>query len=91
MNLSIHEDLFISIVRLAKTEKNSMVYTEFECNEIINENYRHYALADGKLGISTLPRILRLNEDRNKLSIQLIREALYQDIFKSSQQWSTNS
>ncbi|MBU5616517.1 hypothetical protein KPY62_05240 [Psychrobacter sp. TAE2020] len=90
MKLSIHEDLFISIVRLAKTEKSSMVYTEFECNEIINENYRHYALADGKLGISTLPRILRLNEDRSKFSIKLIREALYEDIFKSGQQWSTN-
>ena len=85
--LSVQEELFIAIVRLAKTEYNSMVYPEFECNEIINENYRHYAIADGKLGVSCLPRILRLNEDRSKFDIEPIKQATYQDIFKSNQNW----
>ncbi len=91
MRSSINEDLFISIVRLAKTEPYSMVYTEFECNEIINENYRHYAIADGKLGISSLPRVVRLNEDRTKLDIDSIKEVIYEDIFKSNQQWHASA
>lgn len=87
MKLTLQEELFISIVRLAKTQNNSMVYPEFECDEIINENYRHYAVADGKLGISRLPRILRLPEDRSKFNIESVRETVDQDIFKSTQEW----
>ena len=91
MRSAINEDLFISIVRLAKTEPYSIVYTEFECNEIINDNYRHYAIADGKLGISGLPRVVRLNEDRTKLDIDTIKEVIYEDIFRSNQQWHASA
>lgn len=91
MKVSLHEELFISIVRLAKTNNASIVYTEFECNEIINENYRHYAIADGKLGISNLPRVVRLNEDRTKLDIKSIKEVVYEDIFESNQQWNASA
>ncbi len=91
MRLDVHEQLFISIVRLAKTDSYSIVYAEFECNEIINENYRHYAVADGDLGISNLPRIVRLNEDRTKLDVASIREVMYEDIFKATQQWNTSA
>lgn len=88
---SLHDELFISIVRLAKTEKNSIVYTEFECNEVINDNYRHYALANGVLGISNLPRVLRLNEDRAKIDIESIKNVLYEDVFKATQLWHVNT
>ncbi len=91
MRTSINEDLFMSIVRLAKTKPYSVVYTEFECNEITNENYRHYAIANGALGIGTLPRVVRLNEDRSKLDIDSVREVVYEDIFKSNQQWHASA
>ena len=66
-----------------------MVYPEFECNEIINNKYRHYALADGDLGISRLPRVLRLSEDRRRFNSASIKEAVYQDIFESNQEWKS--
>lgn len=84
---TLQEDLFMSIVRLAKTKNNGMVYPEFECNIIINENYRHYAIADGKLGISRLPRILRLPENRNMFNTESVRKTVDYDIFKSTQEW----
>ena len=91
MEQSLQEDFFMSTVRLAKIQNESMIYVEFECNSIINEQYRHYAIADGKLGISRLPRILRLNEDKSKFNIQSIRDVIYQDIFKSNQQWNPHN
>lgn len=74
---SLQENLYISIVRLAKTKKESIVYPEFDCNEIINEKYRHYAIADGNLGVSFLPRVLRLDEDRSKFNIESLKKVVY--------------
>lgn len=88
---SLQETFFMYVVRLAKTEHFSMVYPEFECNEVVNENYRHYAIADGVSGVSRLPRVLRLNEDRKKFSIESIKEAINQDIFNSNQQWEPSA
>lgn len=86
---SVNEDLFIFIVRMAKNQNKGMVYPEFECNEIVNEKYRHYALADGELGISRLPRVLRLSENRSRFNADSIKEAVYQDIFESNQEWKS--
>ena len=87
--LMIKKEIFVSIVRLAKSENHGMIYLEFECDEIINENYRHYALADGELGISRLPRVLRLPEDKVKFDTESIRDAVNHNIFESSQPWKT--
>ena len=74
---SLQENFYISIVRLAKTKKGTIIYPEFDCNETINEKYRHYAIADGCLGIGSLPRVLRLNEDRSKFNIESIKKVIY--------------
>ena len=81
----LNEDLFMFIVRLAKTQSDSIVYPEFECDIIINESYRHYAIADGKVGITRLPRILRLPENKSKFTFTSIKERINNDIFKPSQ------
>ena len=83
----VHEDLFMFVVRMAKNKNKGLIYPEFECNVIVNDKYRHYALADGELGVSRLPRILRLNEDRSQFSTDYIKEAVYEDIFESNQEW----
>lgn len=82
---TINEDLFMFIIRLAKDRAESIVYTEFECDIIINENYRHYAIADGKIGVTLLPRILRLPENKAKFTFSSIEEIINTDIFKPSQ------
>lgn len=85
--LAIQEDTFASIVRLAKKRSQGMLYLEFECDEIMNENYRHYALADGELGISRLPKILRLPEDRKVFDIGPIRKIIDHNVFEDYQLW----
>lgn len=86
--LALQEEFFVSILRLAKIRNKDMVYLELETEEILNQNYRHYALADGELGISLLPRILRLPEDKKKFNIGSIREVVNQNIFESNQAWN---
>ena len=83
--LDLKKEFFLSIIRMAKTQKIGMVYIEFECDEIINKNYRHYAIADGELGISRLPKVLRLPEDKEDFNIDHISQAVNQNIFESNQ------
>lgn len=85
----LEQELFISIVRAAKNQKRGMVYIEFEFDQVINENYRHYALADGKLGISRLPRVLRLPEDGKGFNIEDVSHVLNYNIFEANQLWHT--
>lgn len=85
MESEINEDFFMFIVRLAKDKADSIVYPEFECDIIINESYRHYAIADGKIGITRLPRIVRLPEDKSKFTFISVKEMINNDIFKPPQ------
>jgi len=72
---------------MAKSQNRGMVYIEFECDEIINKTYRHYALADGELGISRLPRVLRLSEDKREFNIDYISQVVNQNVFEANQLW----
>ena len=85
--LLLKKDVFTSIVRMAKTQEQGMVYVELECDEIIDRNYRHYALADGKLGITRLPRILQLPEDPRKLKIESISQIVNYNVFEANPLW----
>ncbi|MGO2232318.1 hypothetical protein [Psychrobacter sp.] len=85
---AMQEELFMFIVRMAKNKHKGIIYPEFEYNEVINDKYRHYALADGEMGISRLPRVLRLSEDKSRFNIGALKDTLYQDIFESNQEWS---
>ena len=82
---TLNEDFFMFIVRLAKNKADSIVYPEFECEIIINESYRHYAIADGQIGITRLPRILRLPENKSKFTFSSVKEMINNDIFKPPQ------
>lgn len=82
---TLNQDLFMFIIRLAKNKAVSIVYPEFECEIIVNESYRHYAIADGKIGITRLPRILRLPENKSKFTFSSVEEMMNNDIFKPSQ------
>jgi hypothetical protein len=85
--LLLKKDIFASIVRMAKNQEKGMVYIELECDEIINKNYRHYALADGQLGISRLPRIVRLPKDPRKLNIESINQVVNHNVFEANPLW----
>ena len=85
--LLLKKDVFMSIVRMAKTQDKGIIYVEFECDEMLNDNYRHYALADGQLGISRLPRILQLPENHRKLNIEFISQLVNDNVFEANPLW----
>lgn len=85
--LLLKKDIFMSIVRMAKTQDKGIIYVEFECDEILNNNYRHYALADGQLGISCLPRILQLPENQKELNIEFISQLVNDNVFEANPLW----
>lgn len=83
----LNENFFISIIRLAKDQKQLIVYPEFECNIIIDENFRHYAFIDGELGLTRLPKLLCLPEKRDSFDFQTVRQQINADVFRTNQEW----
>lgn len=83
----LNENLFMSIIRLAKDQKQLIVYPEFECNIIIDENFRHYAFIDGELGLTRLPKLLCLPEKRDSFDFQTVRQQINADVFRTNQEW----
>ena len=71
----------LSIVRLAKSHTDNIIYLEFDCDETINEYYRHYAIANDKMVITRLPKVLRLPEDKETFDLQKINEAIHHNVF----------
>lgn len=77
----IKKEFFLSIVRLAKTQTDNIIYLEFDCNEALNEYYRHYAIANDKMIIARLPKILRLPEDKETFDVKKVNEAIHHNVF----------
>lgn len=77
----VNKAFFLSIVRLAKKHTDNILYVEFDCNEVVNEHYRHYAIADDKMVITRLPKVLRLPEDKKNFATIQINEALNHNVF----------
>ena len=82
----LNENFFMSIIRLAKDQKQLIVYPEFECNIIIDENFRHYAFIDGELGLTRLPKLLCLPEKRDSFDFQTVRQQINADVFRTNQE-----
>lgn len=77
----IKKESFLSIIRLAKTHPSNITYLEFECDEVINIHFRHYAIADDKMGVTRLPKILRLPEDHSTFDLKNIDDAINHNAF----------
>lgn len=84
----IRDECYRGVIRLAKEQRNRIVYVEFEYLQNLNGGvYRHYAFPDGVLGLSQLPRLVQLPEDRSQFKAEQIRHLLNQDVFLSTQEW----
>lgn len=77
----LKNEFFLSIVRLAKSHTDNIIYLEFDCDETVNEYYRHYAIANDKMVITRLPKVLRLPEDKETFDVQKINEAIHHNVF----------
>lgn len=78
---TLNEDFFISILKLTKEHKRAVVYLEYETEYSPNELYRHYAIANQKHGLSRLPTIINLIEDRERFSFESLKDEVYWEIF----------
>lgn len=81
------ETLYIDIVRIAKQQRSLVTFMEYDCQLMTDEEHRHYAFPDGEWGLTRLPKLFRLPQDRVQLQISNVRRTLDRDIFKSQQEW----
>lgn len=77
----LNETFFVDIIRHAKKYKQAMVYMEYETDFEINEDYRHYAIANESQSLARLPYIIALPEDRERFSLESLKDDVYWEIF----------
>ena len=82
--IEVQEKLFIDIIKIAKVQKQFMIYIELEIGQVIDESYRHYALLDPKKLFRALPIVISMPEDRLRFEPRAIRQVLERDIFKTT-------
>lgn len=82
------QNAYLDIVRIPKQYPNMTVYLEFESLISINDKERHYAFAVGDNGVTHLPLLVQLPEDRGLINLQEIHQHLDFDLKLASQKWS---
>lgn len=83
----VRRDAFLAIIRVPKRYPKICVYLEFEDLCEVDDSKRHYAFPDGNNGLSLLPRLVELPEDKEQFDIRTMRKLLEFDLFKSAQKW----
>ena len=84
----IRQNAYLDIVRIPKQYPNLTVYLEFESLISINDKERHYAFPVGDNGVTHLPLLVQLPEDRGSINLQEIHQHLDFDLKLASQKWS---
>ncbi|WP_298146235.1 hypothetical protein [uncultured Acinetobacter sp.] len=82
------QNAYLDIVRIPKQYPNLTVYLEFESLISINDKERHYAFPVGDNGVTHLPLLVQLPEDRGLINLQEIHQHLDFDLKLASQKWS---
>lgn len=83
----IKVNAFIDIIRVPKNHPSTTVYLEYEAEISINEKERNYAFSVGENGITRLPIMVQLPEDRSKLNLNEVYHNLNFDINLANQKW----
>lgn len=78
---------YIDIVKIPKQHDQTSVYLEFESLISINQTERHYAFSNGDNGVSALPILVQLPEDKEKFNLQQVSNILNFDLSKARQKW----
>lgn len=77
----LNNEFFADIIRLAKSHRKAVVYLEYESDYLPNEDFRHYIIANEDGGITRLPYVIALPEDRSLFSLENIQDDVYWEIF----------
>lgn len=84
---AVRRDAFLAIVRVPKRYPKICVYLEFEDLIEVDDKKRHYAFPAGNNGLSLLPLLVELPEDKDQFDIRSVRKLLEFDLFKAAQKW----
>jgi len=86
--IEVHHRCYLEIIRIQKQFSQHSLYLESK-NLISADDskVRHYAFADGENGITRLPLLLQLPENRDNFNLQSIALVLNQDVVHSAKHW----
>ncbi len=86
--IEVRDRCYIRIIAIQKQASQESVYMEAKnLISVIDSKVRHYAFANGKNGVTRLPLLLQLPEDRNNFNMQSILMALNYDFLLSAKSW----
>ncbi|WP_349929848.1 hypothetical protein ABJ384_14735 (plasmid) [Acinetobacter sp. A1-4-2] len=86
--IEVRDRCYIRIIAIQKQASQESVYMEAKnLISVIDSKVRHYAFANGENGVTRLPLLLQLPEDRNNFNMQSILMALNYDFLLSAKSW----
>jgi hypothetical protein len=83
----IKKDAHQEIMRIQRRFPSLIVYLEFESLISINHKERHYAFPTGENGITRLPILIQIPEDKAAFDLQSICNSLNFDLNLANQKW----
>lgn len=86
--VDIRDRSYLRIITMQKQATQESVYLEAKnLIPVIDSKVRHYAFANGENGVTRLPLLLQLPEDRNNFNMQSILLALNYEFLLSAKAW----
>lgn len=86
--VDIRDRCYLRIITMQKQATQESVYLEAKnLIPVIDSKVRHYAFANGENGVTRLPLLLQLPEDRNNFNMQSILLALNYEFLLSAKAW----
>ncbi|MDN5541120.1 MAG: hypothetical protein L0G60_01430 [Acinetobacter sp.] len=86
--IEVRDRCYIRIIAIQKQASQESVYLEAKnLISVIDSKVRHYAFANGENGVTRLPLLLQLPEDRNNFNMQSILMALNYEFLLSAKSW----
>jgi len=86
--IEVRDHCYLKIIAMQKQAAQESVYLEAKnLIPVIDSKVRHYAFANGENGVTRLPLLIQLPEDRNSFNMQSILMALNYDFLLSAKSW----
>lgn len=86
--IEVRDHCYLRIIAMQKQASQESVYLEAKnLIPVIDSKLRHYAFANGENGVTRLPLLLQLPEDRDSFNMQSILMALNHEFLLSTKSW----
>ena len=85
--IDVRDRCYLRIIALQKRTTQVSVYLEAKNLIPVDSKMRHYAFANGENGVTRLPLLLQLPEERNSFNMQSMLLALNYEFMLSAKSW----